>query len=226
MRYTSKILFLFSFSILSAGVVCEEASAASFDFVALAAGNEHGALTETFSNAGLSVTASAHALNNPTTPYHMYLDDLNGSGLPAGLGVCKNLTGAAQCSPGSDDNITWNEVLVLTFDQEVTINQIQFSNGIHTDSYLGNFGVAIDSTPLSVADFIQYATVPVFSLPLTGTVFSFISNVSISGITQSKRELYISQVAATAVPEPTSLVLLASAVLPLVRNRRLKKSSV
>jgi hypothetical protein len=149
----------------------------------------------------------------------MYLDDLSG-GLPGGLGVCKTLDGSSQCAPASDDNITAGEVLVLSFNQAVTLEELTFNNGEHKDNYLGQFGVAIDTTPLAVGGFTLYGAAPIFSTPLAGTVFSFIADASISLLDDVRRELYISSLKATAVPEPATALLLGFGVVPFMRRRR------
>lgn len=195
----------------------QEANAVSFNFVDLAAGNEHGAISESFTSGSLTVTATAYALTTGAT-YNMYLDDLS-AGHEGGMGVCQVLGGGGECSPSSDDNITANEVLVLAFSEPVALEELTFNNGNHLDDYLGFFGLAIDSTPLSAGDFTLYSAVPVYTGSLYGTIFSFIADASISGLDSIEREIYLSSISATPVPEPTTMVLLASGLLPLVRRR-------
>ncbi|MFN8391155.1 MAG: PEP-CTERM sorting domain-containing protein [Bdellovibrionota bacterium] len=210
--------------VAAAGMFClavgaRNANAATFDFAAIATGNEHGAVSESFTNGGVTTTASGRNLAN-TTPYFMYLDEPAGG--PGGLGVCKDL-GAGECTPGNDDNYGLNEVLELTFDVPVEITEIEFSNGNHEDVYTGNMGIAVNSTPTSVADFGQYLTAAVFNLPLVGTKFSFISNSVISGIADDNtRVLYISKltVTPTSVPEPATLGLLSIGALGGLFGRR------
>ena len=57
----------------------------------------------------------------------------------AGLGVCSlglksDGKGSNQCNPGGDDNVTINEILQITFDQDVSIDftQTDFRNAGHT----------------------------------------------------------------------------------------------
>lgn len=201
-------------------------SATVFDFVAAATGNERGAASLIFTNGSLTVTATARSLDN-TAMYYPYLDDLSG-GLPAGLGVCKVLNSANQCVPSSDDNITRNEVLTLTFNQPVTIDQFTFRNGAHQTVFTGNFGGVIDpiAPPTTVAGFTQLPAQATVFGPFTGTSFSLISNSTISGNSANSRQLYVSTVTANATPEPASLGLavFGAGLLFTFRKRLIRKS--
>jgi len=58
----------------------------------------------------------------------------------AGLGVCKDVTRRAQCTPASDDNVTGGanetEILHFLFDIDVSINKIWFNNNHDPDRSL------------------------------------------------------------------------------------------
>lgn len=174
-----------------------------------------------WTDGGITVTATARNLLN-TASHFVYMDSDN-----AGMGVCKHLIngglvnqttggGSNNCSPGSDDNITMNEVLQLSFSQQVAID-LSLVNGNHTTSFDGNFGVAIDPLldPTTVGDFTQFLTTATNTPILTGTTFLFISNSTISGIESNSRQLYVSALEANAVPEPTTIALLASGLVGL-----------
>ncbi len=83
-----------------------DAAIIELDFVAEAAGNEGGVEGSIFTFDGIDVLVSSS--------HQAYLDDLS-AGRPAGLGVCKVLDGANQCSPSSDDNVTSGEWVTLDF---------------------------------------------------------------------------------------------------------------
>ncbi len=195
------------------------AHAVTFDFVAYAAGNEHGAVSETLANGGISVTVSGRSLDNAHT-YLAYFDDLSG-GAPSGLGVCESLFGGGEC-PDNDDNVDANEVLQLLFNVPVVINSLELSNGAHLDIYNGNFGVALNSTPTAVGDFTQYLAQAVAgSIAGFSTTFSFISNATLAGSTTDPDRIYISKIdVSPSVPEPATLALVSFAAAGALASRR------
>ena len=206
------------------------AFAGNFNFAAIAdtPNNTGESAWTTFSwtDDGVTATATARNLAN-TENYFVYMDAGN-----AGMGVCKsvlnaglvNMTapgGANNCDPANDDNITMNEVLELTFSEEVYLD-LSLVNGSHTTTFEGNFGVAIDpiGTPTTVGEFTQFLATANNTPILSGTTFLFISNATISGIEHVNRQLYVSGLTANPVPEPSTLVLLGSGLLGLVAWRK------
>ncbi len=198
------------------------AHAVTFDFVAYAAGNEHGAVSETLTNGGLSVTVSGRSLDNTLT-YLAYFDDLSG-GEPGGLGVCKHVGVSGECDPDQDDNLGHNEVLQLLFNTPVVINSLELSNGTHIDLYNGNFGVAIDSSPTTTGGFTPYpAQAVVTTIAGAGTLFSFISNSTFTHNEDVPDLIYISKIdVSPSVPEPATMSLLGLAAAGLAGARRRK----
>lgn len=189
-------------------------NAAIFDFKALGNANERGYSTFVHSVDGIQLSASGSSPDG-SIPYYAYLDSGN-----AGLGVCQNLTSSNQCTPSSDDNVTYLENLILAFDQEVNIEQTTFVNGSHGTSFLGSFDLSIDGGAATT-----YNLTNIFSTILTGTEFIF-TNLNPEGGSNNSNEyqFYISALNVTAtpsaVPVPAAVWLFASGLLGLVSIAR------
>ena len=113
------------------------ASAVVINFVELTEGS--GQLGESYWNTlsvsgayGLEITGHALATYDDDDDQFAYLDWNH-----AGLGVCKDGTGASgahsgsgsnRCNPGSDDNVTVGEYLEFSFDTDVVVNNLWFNN--------------------------------------------------------------------------------------------------
>lgn len=200
------------------------AQAFSVDYVALAAGNEAGYQFHSYTNAGVTVTASGTSVGDNygdnTPDYYAYLDDLSG-GQPAGLGVCKSLSNSAQCTPSSDDNVTYNEALTLNFSQDVTLSNIVFRNGNHGTTFTAGDGlldISVDN-----GAFQSYSLTHNFTLlnNIVGSQFTFIGSTS-SG---DDDQFYISSLSGDtvsgSVPVPAPLALFGLGLIG-VGYRRLK----
>lgn len=206
---------LVSAAIAAALVLPTAVNATTFNFAAIAdgdasygiAGGERGAAAFTFVKDGISVTASGFATGNPSTAYNAYLDSGN-----AGLGVCQALTSSNQCTPSSDDNVTFGESLMLVFDQVVSIDTTTFVNGNHGTNFNGNFVLSIDGGPATTI-----ALTNIYATPLVGTQFVFANPNAGGGSTVSNdQQFYINVLNVQPVPVPAAVWLFGSGLLGLV----------
>ncbi|HHH45249.1 MAG TPA: VPLPA-CTERM sorting domain-containing protein [Gammaproteobacteria bacterium] len=197
-------------AVAAAALICGTtfAQADSFDFLALGNSNERGYAGFTHSAGGISVEATGSSADGKT-PYFAYLDSGN-----AGLGVCKALTASNQCTPSSDDNVTFNELLRLDFNRTVTLSEILFVNGSHGTTFSGTFDLVIDGGPQT-----SYSLAHLFTMDLTGKTFDFI-NPNLLGDTDNLQQFYISSVEVSAVPVPAAAWLFVSGILGLVTVAR------
>jgi hypothetical protein len=208
------------------------ASAATYDFVALANAGEMGVADGTMlTTSGGSVLVAGY--NGPTdgstlvdTSPFAYLDSDGGSG-PAGLGVCQVITGAAQCNPSSDDNVTagpgGSEILQVNFGAGV-ISGLTFNADNH-GPMSGAFDYSIDggatwatgvSTAGSWAGALTVTDGKGIMLAFAGTEF-YLASADYVGST--------AQNAPTPAPLPAGGVLLLTALGGMaVARKRAKKA--
>lgn len=186
-------------------------AAANFDFVneADVVQGEFGALAINFSDDGIGLTATASA---DGVAANAYLDENGGSG-PAGLGVCKVLTGD-QCNPSSDDNVLNGENLILTFDQNVWVSDVTFNNGAHETDFDGTFELIIDTVSQGT-----YNLAALVAIDLYGTTFEFINNSGLANAGNRGSQFYVATLNAS-VPVPAAVFLFAPALLGFFGLRR------
>ncbi|MEP3248170.1 MAG: hypothetical protein ABJN40_20930 [Sneathiella sp.] len=186
------------------------ANAATFDFVELAdagAAPNYGEiggnpLSFLSGSIGLDATATKDGLSA-----FAYLDK---SGVPAtheapaGMGVCGALTGAGQCNPGSDDNVTTGEILKLTFSEAVFTADWGFNGPGHGNNFSAGdvLELSIDGGPfmamaLDVVGFTNFDG-------LTGTTFE---------LKWAGTDFYIAKI--SAVPLPPAVLLFGAALAGL-----------
>ena len=157
---------------------------------------------------GISVSASGTYLGNPAA----VVQDAP-SGGPAGLGVYHLITYPGPVvSNTSDDNVSLNETLTLSFNQVVSLSSILFRNGDHGTTFSGGFGLSIDGGPSTTPTLVAS-----FNTPLHGQNFSF------TGLGNPENtKFYVNTLTVTAVPEPETyaLMLAGLAVVGGLARRR------
>lgn len=177
---------------------------------------ELGAAAMNFSSDGIGLTATGFSTSGAT--YNAYLDSTTstngGGGGQGGLGVCANLDLAKQCAPSSDDNVTLGEILVLEFDQLVTISDITFINGAHNPTFAANavFGLVIDGI-----DQGNQPLMSLFTTSLTGKKFELINDAP--NLDTNLYSYYVNTMTAV-VPVPAAVWLFGSGLLGLVAVAR------
>ncbi|MCP4431313.1 MAG: PEP-CTERM sorting domain-containing protein [Gammaproteobacteria bacterium] len=127
-----------------------------------------------------------------------YLDQGN-----AGLGVCSkgldsDRKGPNQCNPGSDDNVTVDEILNILFDQTVTID---FSQSVFRDGGHGDYTPPDPYIQVSVNGG-DFDLLDVSSM-MTGYSFDFLTN-------SDDEQFYIDALSVSSVPEPSVIALFAA----------------
>jgi hypothetical protein len=192
------------------------ASAASFDFPTLI-DSAGGSITGTLANGNpfsgnpgeaafqelswtvdsITLTASASHVLDPTT--YAYLDSIY-QGRGGGLGVCQDVSSGNQCSPSSDDNVTTGEVLITSFDQTVAID---FGTSVFRDTdhyvFAPDIEVNVDDGGWMALD---------LGSMLTGIVFDFRT-------LNTQNQFYISELSVSAVPEPSTYLLMGIGLLAI-----------
>lgn len=215
------------------------AAIVEYDFVAEAAGNEGGytAYATDGDSAGAVVVTATGSNFAGTTSYYAYLDDLDVDLRPAGLGVCQVLEGGvgSECLDPADDNlgdgVPGGEMLTLSWDQQVTINEIVFRNFVHRTDFspTQDFQVRIDN-----GSWASYSLTHIFTTALFGSKFDFITDdtFGFDGCTSalcadgSDSQLYISNLT-IQTPEPGMVVLFLLGVgLIALSTRRRQQTQV
>jgi hypothetical protein len=144
----------------------------------------------------------------------------------AGLGVCKVLTGSAQCSPSSDDNVTAGEALKIEFlsdDGTMSVSRnilgLAFDDSIHNPLGLGNDGLVRIVTDTSD----MTALFSVF-IAMAAGADAFFQNVSTIEFFYNNQQFYVNALDVSEIPIPGALPLLLSGLAGLGFAGRRRKS--
>jgi hypothetical protein len=221
MKHSIKTLFgaalLTSTQLVNAGVI---------DFISLTetGGYGEGAWTSlNLSTGGANVAITGNATNDNDNQQYAYLDWGT-----AGLGSCKDAlnntlvdklhptSGANNCSPSSDDNVTASEFLRFVFDTNVVITNIWFNNN-HDGGFGLNDKVDINGSLFGVKTGYAYGINGIGS-------FNVAANTNFD-IKYSNQEFYISAIefSKVKVPEPSTIFLFGLGLLGLAGARRIKR---
>jgi len=205
MKLTKQLL-----SGLALAIAATAASATTIDFKAIANSGEFGA--QDFSPVA-GVTINGY-YNNGADLGYAYLDAFWG-----GLGVCKIIDQANQCSPSNDDNTTAGESLNFVFKNNTRITSISFNNRHDADFSL--LGDKINIT--GVGDYTFAAADGDGALNGRGN-WTYTGLIDINAgsdfnLAYVNEEFYVTSIT-YATPEPAMLGLLALGLIGVGLNKR------
>ncbi len=213
-----KLIAFAAASIAACSLSMTAHAATIMDFAAYAAGNEHGVASGTSLNInGVNMTFQSN--------YNPYFDDVS-NGLPAGLGVCRNLSSKAQCVNAGDDSIDGdfgvNENISILFDDgPFNVLQLSFRDGQHNSLNFDDVGT-IKWSILDALGGVLNSGVTTFVNLLAMASAGHFANVNGIGFEFVDTEFYVENI--SDVPVPAALPLLISGLAGLSFAIRRKKS--
>lgn len=161
-----------------------------------------------FSDAGIGLSASGTYLGNTAAAVQDSTNNWTATS-GAGLGVY-HLSRVT-----SDDNVTFNEVLTITFDQVVQLTQIGLRAEGHNFTGWTNGATFL----LNGVQTLLPKNVGSIDVDMVGQVFTF----GFDNASQTGDQFYLSSLTANPVPEPQSIALLLAGlggVVLMARRRR------
>jgi len=175
------------------------------------------------SSSGVNLAISGHAGNDNDNQQYAYLDWGR-----AGLGVCKDTvtpsnidkknpgSGANNCAPSNDDNVTSSEYLRFIFDSSVKVTRIWFNNN-HDGGFDPSDKVDINGSIFTVKT--GYANTANGIGP-----FNMAANTAFD-VKYYNEEFYVSAIEfeKLIVPEPSAILLFCLGFLGLLGTRKVKR---
>ena len=165
-------------------------------------------ITASATGSYLGETTRASAVQDSTKNW----SDSNGAGL--GVYHQRNVT--------SDDNITFGEMLTITFDQAVTVTRIELrSEGHNFTNWTSGATFLLNGVQTALPQGTGY-----IDLNMTGTVFTFAFDGPLPALTNVVKstgdQFYLSAMTVQAVPEPGTYAMLLAGLgaLGFVARRR------